>query len=210
MLPNIQSDDSGTYTVTVTNTTTQCEFILSTVVDVTVIPNEPQIEVTNNTVCSGGQTTLSIPEYPGTEVHYQWFGPGGSPYPDGASLEISNFTNADEGFYQVIVNVDGCASTNSAPVFLALQTPLQAPSILGNNTVCPNNIIDLTTDFVADEYIWTGPNGFTSDQQNPAITISAAPQHEGDYSLSVVLNGCLLYTSPSPRDQRGSRMPSSA
>ena len=28
------------------------------------------------------------------------------------------------------------------------------------------------------------------------------------YELYV--NGCLLYTSPSPRDQRGSRMPSSA
>ena len=27
---------------------------------------------------------------------------------------------------------------------------------------------------------------------------------------SDVSNGCLLYTSPSPRDQRGSRMPSSA
>ena len=27
---------------------------------------------------------------------------------------------------------------------------------------------------------------------------------------SLVCNGCLLYTSPSPRDQRGSRMPSSA
>ena len=27
---------------------------------------------------------------------------------------------------------------------------------------------------------------------------------------SVVINSCLLYTSPSPRDQRGSRMPSSA
>ena len=26
----------------------------------------------------------------------------------------------------------------------------------------------------------------------------------------VELGGCLLYTSPSPRDQRGSRMPSSA
>ena len=25
-----------------------------------------------------------------------------------------------------------------------------------------------------------------------------------------ILTGCLLYTSPSPRDQRGSRMPSSA
>ena len=29
-------------------------------------------------------------------------------------------------------------------------------------------------------------------------------------SLSYMDNICLLYTSPSPRDQRGSRMPSSA
>ena len=29
-------------------------------------------------------------------------------------------------------------------------------------------------------------------------------------SLFVFFWGCLLYTSPSPRDQRGSRMPSSA
>ena len=28
--------------------------------------------------------------------------------------------------------------------------------------------------------------------------------------LCVIMDGCLLYTSPSPRDQRGSRMPSSA
>ena len=33
----------------------------------------------------------------------------------------------------------------------------------------------------------------------------------GDYSsYEVEANSCLLYTSPSPRDQRGSRMPSSA
>ena len=30
------------------------------------------------------------------------------------------------------------------------------------------------------------------------------------YVSSVQSRGCLLYTSPSPRDQRGSRMPSSA
>ena len=30
------------------------------------------------------------------------------------------------------------------------------------------------------------------------------------YGLAVRVLGCLLYTSPSPRDQRGSRMPSSA
>ena len=31
-----------------------------------------------------------------------------------------------------------------------------------------------------------------------------------DYYSQATRNGCLLYTSPSPRDQRGSRMPSSA
>ena len=33
--------------------------------------------------------------------------------------------------------------------------------------------------------------------------------HHLDY-ISADLDNCLLYTSPSPRDQRGSRMPSSA
>ena len=31
-----------------------------------------------------------------------------------------------------------------------------------------------------------------------------------DTILPHAIKGCLLYTSPSPRDQRGSRMPSSA
>ena len=31
-----------------------------------------------------------------------------------------------------------------------------------------------------------------------------------DFALKLKNEGCLLYTSPSPRDQRGSRMPSSA
>ena len=33
---------------------------------------------------------------------------------------------------------------------------------------------------------------------------------EGDLALPALCQHCLLYTSPSPRDQRGSRMPSSA
>ena len=35
-------------------------------------------------------------------------------------------------------------------------------------------------------------------------------QEEYDEALSEFLNGCLLYTSPSPRDATLSRMPSSA
>ena len=35
-------------------------------------------------------------------------------------------------------------------------------------------------------------------------------EREVQYEAESVSNSCLLYTSPSPRDQRGSRMPSSA
>ena len=38
----------------------------------------------------------------------------------------------------------------------------------------------------------------------------AAVRHDGPVPPVVLIDDCLLYTSPSPRDQRGSRMPSSA
>ena len=43
------------------------------------------------------------------------------------------------------------------------------------------------------------------------IILAASASTEAAASLNIdVLGACLLYTSPSPRDQRGSRMPSSA
>ena len=51
------------------------------------------------------------------------------------------------------------------------------------------------------------------------LRFSAALDDTDEYQTKLVLDGsrvtidlytCLLYTSPSPRDQRGSRMPSSA
>ena len=35
-------------------------------------------------------------------------------------------------------------------------------------------------------------------------------ENAGPYIMTWIINGCLLYTSPSPRDSEASRMPSSA
>ena len=44
-----------------------------------------------------------------------------------------------------------------------------------------------------------------------ALTCDEIPEYAGHIMFGGVYpNACLLYTSPSPRDQRGSRMPSSA
>ena len=43
-----------------------------------------------------------------------------------------------------------------------------------------------------------------------AIILTLLIKSIATYIQIVLLNGCLLYTSPSPRDKRQSRMPSSA
>ena len=47
------------------------------------------------------------------------------------------------------------------------------------------------------------PNAETAEQVDPPGNVLSLRSTEQD-------EACLLYTSPSPRDQRGSRMPSSA
>ena len=44
----------------------------------------------------------------------------------------------------------------------------------------------------------------------PDVIFLVYNDHATAFSLEMIPTFCLLYTSPSPRDQRGSRMPSSA
>ena len=68
---------------------------------------------------------------------------------------------------------------------------------------------------VSVDYVDHHAAGDIPDHVNLTVTISEAPE----VCTALLINGrlrgaqvacCLLYTSPSPRDQRGSRMPSSA
>ena len=71
---------------------------------------------------------------------------------------------------------------------------------------------------------WFGPAPILSEKQQEYVEMRKEleeekqlipqsedqPRKEVDNIHEVMYNICLLYTSPSPRDQRGSRMPSSA
>src|SRR5205814_7444977 len=55
---------------------------------------------------------------------------------------------------------------------------------------CEGATISLSTPFVSGaNYAWTGPNGFTSSQQNPTRA-NATTADAGTYSVTVTLNGC--------------------
>ena len=48
------------------------------------------------------------------------------------------------------------------------------------------------------------------EEKSPSFTVAQDKQFYYCFGCGAGGNACLLYTSPSPRDQRGSRMPSSA
>jgi gliding motility-associated-like protein len=68
-----------------------------------------------------------------------------------------------------------------------------APVANGNSPVCVGSTIQLRTPLVANAtYLWAGPGGYTSTQQNADIT-NVTVANTGNYQLFVTINGC---TSP--------------
>ena len=76
-------------------------------------------------------------------------------------------------------------------------------------TVFPN----LSFSLKPDGCIWLRANPHPTDPEKCIFDmwyLTWFPEGESAYYSKAMYEACLLYTSPSPRDQRGSRMPSSA
>jgi len=90
--------------------------------------------------------------------------------------------------YSIVPSAFGC---DGAPFnYFVTVNPIPAtPTIETNSPVCVASTILLNTPQVANGiYLWTGPNGFTSSDQNPQIPASAA--RSGRYFLTVMVSGC--------------------
>lgn len=69
-----------------------------------------------------------------------------------------------------------------------------ATTTASSNNVCVGQTLNLSTPTIAGAtYSWTGPNGFTSNTQNPSI-LNATLANAGTYSVVVTANGC-IYTA---------------
>jgi hypothetical protein len=96
--------------------------------------------------------------------------------------------------YYAQANLGNCSSARTAISLTIRMTPSTSASNSG--PVCVGGNITLSATSVAGgTYAWTGPNGFTSNMQNPTINgvTSAAA---GVYSVVVTVNNCPSAPAP--------------
>lgn len=124
----------GTYTLKVV-TSQGCSGDDATIeLQVKPTPAKPGLQVFPDEICIGDEIILSTNQYTGPGLLYEWyFHPGGGqPSLVGTSttpmLIIAPATPQNNGFYSVVVTVDGCASdaASDTPAFVLPQADLQA------------------------------------------------------------------------------------
>jgi len=184
VIPNVTTAASGTYSVTVTVDGCTSEPGTTTVL-INPIPDTPAPS-NNSPLCAGGTLNLTNADVPGGSFY--WTGPNGFTSTQ-QNPSIANVTTAASGTYSVTVTVAGCTSepgTTSVVINAIPDTP--APS--NNSPLCAGGTLNFTTaDVPGGSFYWTGPNGFTSTQQNPSIA-NVTTAASGIYSVTVTVAGC--------------------
>jgi len=126
-------------------------------------------------------------------LQYEWSGPRGTTtsgaYPDAPSLTIDTTSMADVGSYNLQVTIDACPSLISQPYVLNIITPPNPP-IVEDVAICLGDLLQIGTETNADSYRWTGPNGFTSNDQNPFVSTNASITDIGIYEVQIVQGNC--------------------
>jgi gliding motility-associated-like protein len=134
---------------------------------------------------------------PNTRI--EWYS-STSPTLLGTGTTINVCPTATYSTYSAILtytNCDNSVVTVSDDVAITMSAPAQ-PAIFSNSPVCSGGTIGLNTNpLPGATYVWSGPNGFSSNLQNPSIP-NATAANGGNYSLYVVVAGCTSSTNVQP------------
>jgi hypothetical protein len=182
--PTIQLNNTtllmnGQYTIISTDSN---GCIGNSATSVLVYPN-PSIFVGNTPPVCQGQTIM-LTSSGGTT--YQWTGPNGfTSISQNPSIPNSNLSMS--GQYQAVAfNSFGCSDTALTNVVV---NPLPQITSTGGGSVCSKTNVAFTSNG-GQTYLWSGPNGYISSQQNPILN-NVNPSMGGNYIVSGTdANGC--------------------
>ncbi len=165
----------GLYTITVT-AVSGCTSTFDIIVSQNIAP--PVVTTQGDTLsCSLPTGVISVSSAPG--VTYAWSGP------NGFVSTLSNPTVNEPGLYMVTATAtNGCTTVTSTIV--AADASIPQLTTTGGTISCKVDSVQLTvTSSVPATWLWSGPGGFTSTQQNPTVVTA------GNYSVvATAANGC--------------------
>jgi hypothetical protein len=155
----------------------------------------------NQSTCEGNSVSFTSAAS-GSGLTYQWrkgnvnlINGGNISGATSPTLTINPASVSDAAVNYNVVITATCAP-NDTSVFVSLtinSIPVAIAS--SNSTVCINNSINLLAQTVAGgTYSWTGPNGYSSSDQNPII-LNSTVADAGTYSLIVSSNNCVSQRS---------------
>lgn len=133
----------------------------------------------NAPICSGNTLSLQVLT-DGNPVIYL---PDGNTF-TGFNYNVSNATINNSGTYRVVsTNSSGCKDSVDVTVVVSNT----APVVYNSGPVCTGGTLQLFSGY-GQSYQWTGPNGFTSNQQNPILS-NVTTADAGVYTVVISGNG---------------------
>jgi len=179
-IPNATISMSGIYSVTVTDDN-GCSY--STPTNIVVNPIPTAVASNTGPYCEGATIQLLLAT---NGSNFAWAGPNSFTSSE-QNPTIPNANPIHAGTYTVTVtsNGVGCINTSSTTIILTTAPIL---TVSNNGPYCPGETIELFATTNATSFSWIGPNGFTSNEQNPVIP-NANISMAGTYTVTVTSTG---------------------
>lgn len=175
----------GTYLLRVTDDEGICEYLEE--VELFEVPPINLTIVGDTIYCEGDHILIEVSSDIDPLASYDWVGPGGWTS-TGSDINRPNATPDMEGEYTLIVtDTYGCTNSFTGNIYVIENIPIVASS---DGPYCEEEDINLSATTIAGAiYSWTGPNDFTSNEQNPTIT-NANTSHSGIYTVTAGYEDC--------------------
>lgn len=141
----------------------------------------------SGTLTLSGQTGSVTEWQQSTDDGMNWESIGNSE--NNTSYTYSNLTQKTLFRAWVRNGYGACSDESTEPFTVDIVEQPAVPALSSNSPVCLGSALNLTAPDGYSSYLWTGPNGFTSTEQNPGI-LKASSADGGDYTLVVTNSGC--------------------
>lgn len=181
---NVSLTNAGVYTASVS--VNGCAGPAGTVNAVVNPIPDPVTISSSGPVCVAEPLNVSAAIVPAAA--YSWSGPNNFTS-SSREFTIPSMSASTAGTYQLIVSVAGCSGSPNLINATLKPTP-NAPTVDPVSPICENGTLVLNAGLInGATYSWSGPLGFTSNTQSPAIT-SVTTAMAGNYTASIIVNGC--------------------